>query len=245
MGDCVDRELALSQIDKEIETAHFILWNKMKNISDPCRSNPGYMHIAAIYIMYCLLGSNCRNKDGLRADTLRGYATAIRTLFTLQGFKPLVDTSNPNNMGGIITTNCKREEDVAMQRYPLYNAIFAEIQKNAATSHLLDSKQHCLFDVTCIGWFIGPRVSKYAQTSPLTIDYHVYSSGNKVIKSFIADDFVFYNKSGDQIIVLDDESADVIKKVKITWQIQKNRWNSQAIMLSADDDHPSVPFKQH
>ena len=39
----------------------------------------------------------------------------------------LVDTSHPNNMGGIIIANCKREEDIALQRYPLSNAIFAEL----------------------------------------------------------------------------------------------------------------------
>ena len=111
------------------------------------------MHIAAIFIMYCLHGCNCRNKDGMQANTLQGYATAIGTLFTLQGFKPPIDMSDPNNMGGIIITNCKREEDVAMQRYPLSNIIFAELQRKAAMSHSLDSDGHCLFYVTCIGWF--------------------------------------------------------------------------------------------
>ena len=55
----------------------------MKNISDPCGSKLGYMHIASIYIMYCLHGCNCRNKDGMCADTLQVYATAIGALFTL------------------------------------------------------------------------------------------------------------------------------------------------------------------
>ena len=64
----------------------------------------------------------------------------------LRGFKPLVDTSDPNNMKGIINTNHKREEDVAMQRYPLSNAIFANLKNKAAMSHSLDSKKHCLFD---------------------------------------------------------------------------------------------------
>ena len=125
-------------------------------------------------------------------------------------------------MGGIIITNHKSEEDVAMQRYPLSNAICSELQRKTATSHSLDSEQHCLFDVTCIGPFIEPRVSKYAQTSYLKIDYHIYPSGKKVIKAFIADDFVFYGKSGDLTMFLDDKSADIVKKVKITWQIQKN-----------------------
>jgi hypothetical protein len=245
MGDCVDREVALSQRDKEIETeaawqAHFILWTKMKNIPNPCGPHPGYIFILAIYIMYCLHGCNCRNMNGLRADTLQGYALAIGTLFTLQGFKSPIDISNPNNLGGIIITNQKREEDVAAQRSPLSNAIFAELQQWATASHSFDSEQNCMFDVACIGRFIGPRVSKYTQTSPSKIDYHVYPSGEKVIKAFIADNFAFYDKSGNLIVHLDNESVDIVKKVKITWWIQKNHQNGQAITLSADDDHSTI-----
>ena len=131
------------------------------------------------YIMYCLHGCNCRNMNGLRADTLQGYASAIGTLFTLRGFKPPVDISDPNNLGGIIITNRKREEDVAVQQSPLSNPFFSELQRRARTSHLLDSKRNCMFDVVCIGGFIGPRVSEYAQTSPLKVNYHVYPSGRK------------------------------------------------------------------
>ena len=68
---------------------------------------------------------------------------------------------------------------------------------------------------------IGPRVSEYAQTSPSTIDYHVYPLGNKVIKAFMANNSTFYNKSGD---------PDHL-------EIQKNRQHGQAITLLADDDH--------
>ena len=60
-----------------------------------------------------------------------------------------------------------------------------------------------MFDVACIGRFIGPRVSEYAQTSPLKVDYHVYPSGKKVIKAFIANNFVFYDKSGELIVHID------------------------------------------
>jgi hypothetical protein len=132
--------------------------------------------------------------DGLRANTLRGYALALGTLFTLRGFKPPIDISDPNNLGGIIITNCKREEDIAAQRSPLSNAIFAELQRKASASHSPDSEQKCIFNVACVGRFIGPRVSEYAQTSPLKVDYHVYPSGKKVIKAFTANNFAFYEK---------------------------------------------------
>jgi hypothetical protein len=44
--------------------------------------------------------------------------------------------------------------------------------------------------------FIGPCVSKYAQTTQNKVDYHVYPSGTHVIKAFITNYFVFYDKSG-------------------------------------------------
>ena len=70
---------------------------------------------------------NYTNKDGLRAATLVGYAKAMSILFTLQGFPSPVNPSDPNNMGGIIITNHGREEDIAMQRYPLNSAILAKL----------------------------------------------------------------------------------------------------------------------
>ena len=90
--------------------------------------------------------------------------------------------------------------------------------------------------------FLGQRESEYAQTSPTKIDYHVYPSKKKVIKAFISDDFVFFDKSGKIIDSqsLTDESTDVVKKLKCTWRIQKNCRNRQAITLSADDKHSQI-----
>ena len=46
-------------------------------------------------------------------------------------------------------------------------------------------------------------MSEYDQTSPNKVDYHTYPSGNKVIKAFIANDFVFYDKAVDTIDIVD------------------------------------------
>ena len=105
----------------------------------------------------------------------------------------------------------------------------------ATTSCSEDSEQNLLFDITCLGRFIGPRLSEYAQTSPNKVDYHTYPSGNKVIKAFIANNFIFYNKSGSTIELLDTACLDQAHKVRITWRIQKNRQNGQAITLSAKE----------
>ena len=86
--------------------------------------------------------------------------------------------------------------------------ILAKLGMMAASSSSADAKQNLLFDITCIGHFIGPRVSKYAQTSPNKVDYHTYPSGTKVIKAFIADNFVFYDKAGDTIDLVDTACLD-------------------------------------
>jgi hypothetical protein len=41
--------------------------------------------------------------------------------------KAPVDTSNPNNMAGILINNLVKEEDIARQRSPLDSNIFAKL----------------------------------------------------------------------------------------------------------------------
>ena len=214
----------------------------MMGIPDPCGPDPGYVQIAAMYLKHLQFGVNYTNKDDLRAATLSGYATAIGFLFSLRGFNPPVVMADLNNEGSCIISNCKKEEDIAIQRLPLNNRIFAELQRSANNSKSLDSEKHTLFDITCMGRIIGPRVSEVGQTSPTKIDYHVYPSGKTVIKAFTANDFVFFDGSGHIIdsLSLTDASKDVVTKVKCTWRIQKNRRNGQAITLSADTENPKI-----
>jgi len=75
--------------------------------------------------------------------------------------------------------------------------------------------------LTTIGRYLGPCVSKCAQTTDTKVDYHVYPSGRKVIKAFIANDFQFINVTGQVITELSDASIDVIDRVRMTWRIQK------------------------
>ena len=88
--------------------------------------------------------------------------------------------------------------------------------------------------------FIGPRVSKYAQTTQDKVDYHVYPSGTRVIKAFTANDFVFYDKSGHVLKKIDNSTLDLATSVQITWRIQKNRQNGQKIKLSTDTKNPEI-----
>jgi hypothetical protein len=61
-----------------------------------------------------------------------------------------------------------------------------------------------------------------------------------VIKAFITNDYVFYNKRRQVIKTLTMDSFDQAYFVQVTWRIQKNRQNGQAITLAADVDHPEI-----
>jgi hypothetical protein len=132
MGDRVDREVAMSRRDKEIETeaarqAHYIRWAQIMKVPDPCGHQQGYQRIVAIYIKYLMTGVNFRNKDFLRSATVQGYTSSINSLFKLQDMKPPIDVADPNNVSGILINNLVKEEDIARQRSPLDSAIFAKL----------------------------------------------------------------------------------------------------------------------
>jgi hypothetical protein len=231
MRDHVDREVAMSQQDKEVETeaarqSHYIFWCSIIGIPDPCGNKIGYQCIVAIYDKkFVMCGINYYNKDVLQSSTLRGYATAVNTLFQLRGFEQPTDLSNPSNMPSIIINNLIKEETVVSQRSPLDSTIFAELQRAASSSHSCDSDRNLLFDLLTLACFIGPRISEYAQTTQDKIDYHVYPSETRIIKAFTTNDFVFYDKNGHILKKIDDSSLDLATSVHITWRIQKNRQN--------------------
>ncbi len=62
-------------------------------------------------------------------STLRGYATAVNTLFQLRGYKQPTKLLNPSNKPGIIINNLIKEETMASQRSPLDSTIFPELHE--------------------------------------------------------------------------------------------------------------------
>jgi hypothetical protein len=70
MRDHVDREVAMSQQDKEVETeaarkSHYIFWYSIIGIPDPCGNKIGHQCIVAIYAKFVMCGINYYNKDVL------------------------------------------------------------------------------------------------------------------------------------------------------------------------------------
>ena len=88
---------------------------------------------------------NYTNKEKLQAATLAGYAAAMGLLFGLCGFNQLIVTSDPSNWGATLISNCKKEEDTAVQRLPLNNTILAELKKLAQASKSSDLEKNVFF----------------------------------------------------------------------------------------------------
>jgi hypothetical protein len=131
----------------------------------------------AIYIKFIQCGINYNNKQFLCSAMVQGYAKVVNNLFKLRSFSPPANLSNPNNMTAILLNNMLLEEDIARQHAPLNNKIFAKLRQMATASKCQDSVSDLLFDVVALGHYIGPRLSKYAQTTQDKVDHHTYWSG--------------------------------------------------------------------
>ncbi len=136
--------------------------------------------------------------------------------------------------------NLVKEEDIARQRSPLDSDIFTELLRKSNVSWSQDSKYSTLFNLVAIGCYIGPHVSKYAQTSDKNVDYQVYPSGKQVIKAIIASNFMFYDKKSQIIADLSDASFNTVERVRITWRIQKNCQNNQKITLLCNKANKAI-----
>jgi hypothetical protein len=137
---------------------------------------------------------NYNNKQVLCSALVQGYAKVVNNLFKLRCFSPPADLSNPNNMMAILLNNMLQEEDITRQRAPLDNENFAKLCQTTIASKCKDSVSDLLFGTVALGRYIGPRLSKYAQTNQDKVDYHTYPSGTTVINAFIANNFIFYNE---------------------------------------------------
>jgi hypothetical protein len=122
-----------------------------------------------------------------------------------------------------ILLNMLREEDIARQCAPLDNKFIAKLRQLTTASKCKDSVSDLLFDVVALGNYIGPRLSKYAQTTQHKVDHHTYPSGKMVVKALITNDFIFYDEKKCVLNDLNKDSLQQAHFIKITWRIQKNR----------------------
>jgi hypothetical protein len=109
-------------------------------------------------------------------------------------------------MTAILLNNMLWEEDIMRQHAPLDNKIFAMLRQTVIASKCKDSVSGLLFDVVALGHYIGPCLSKYAQTTQDKVDHRTYPSGKTVIKAFIANNFIFYNEKKYVVKNLNNDS---------------------------------------
>ncbi len=126
----------------------------------------------AIYIRYVQCGVNYNNKQVLCSAMVQGYAKAVNNLFKLRSFSPPADLSDPNNMTATLLNNMLREEDITRQHAPLDNKISAKLHQMAIARKCEDSVSDLFFDFVALGCYIGPCLSKYAQTTQDKVDHH-------------------------------------------------------------------------
>ena len=72
----------------------------------------------------------------------------------------------------------EREENIAKQRKPLNNEIFAKNIRMAKKAGR-NSLEVVVANTEAVGKFLGWRLSEYSQPKQDSVDYHVYRSGKK------------------------------------------------------------------
>ena len=184
-------------------------------------------------------GVNYLNKESVRSATCKGYALDAAKLFTLRGFPSPVNFSDESNWSRILVHNLEREEDIAKQRLPLNNEIFAESIRMAKKPGR-NSLEAVVANTEAAGKFLGWRSSEYSQPKQDSVDYHVYPSGKKVMKAVNGNDLKFYDKNGRRIHLKPGSNLKNVHSVVITFRHQKNRQNGQQIRLVVNKDHPKI-----
>ncbi len=193
-------------------------------------------------IKYDQSGINYNNKQVLCLAKVQGYAKAVSTLFRLQKFTLLAHLTDPNNMTAILVNNLLREENIARQQSPLDNTIFAELRQMSESSRDKDLFNDLFFDVVALGRYMGPCLSKYAQTTQAKVNLHTYPSNTTIMKAFVAGNFVFCNSNKHIIKELNSVSLNEASSIWITCQIQKNaRITRQSRLLLTRQTPPYVP----
>jgi hypothetical protein len=102
-------------------------------------------------------------------------------------------------------------------------------------------------EVVVADWFkfiriTGLRCAEYAQKTQSAFDEHKYPLGKRVVKAFIPTDWIFHDSSG--AIMNIHPLTNLVQvhpvRLKVTYQIQKNRQNGRCITLVADNNHPDI-----
>jgi hypothetical protein len=129
----------------------------------------------------------------------------------------------------------EKGESVTQQRSPINREIYSALIDQANKSPA-DSVETVVADWFTLILITGLCCAEYAQKTQTSYDEHKYPSGKRVVKAFVLSDWKFYNSRGRLII----DPMEILKKLKMTFRIQKNRQNNQSITLVADNAHHDI-----
>ena len=181
-------------------------------IPDPIGNDRGYTLILACFIEQLMHDHNSQS------TTVCGYIRSINILFQLRNCTIPADLLDNENICSKIFKSRKQEEDIARQRSPITNEIFAYLLNRNRDNALQDSFEAAVTDFMIIIRLLGLRVSEYAQTTQNKIDVHEYPSGKRVIKAFTPLDFIIYDKNNAIIDEINStKQLTTLKKVKVTF----------------------------
>ena len=213
---------------------------KRKRLPDPCGQGPGWDRILAHFIKEVILGINIQNKDSLRSETIKGYATEAIQLFRYRKLPDPFHFNDSNSMAATILKNYEEQEDIAAQRYPLNEGFFAAMLQKMSYSEF-NSKEYCICDIAILARYLGFRLSEYGQKTQSKPEYHSFACGNKTtLKAISCQDLVFITKDGKQLTEHDLNKIDEIDHLEVTFKVQKNRRNGEKKQLLPDRKNPEM-----
>jgi len=182
---------------------------------------------------------NYKNVKFIRSITCKGYAESVSLLFELRGHPNPADFADESNYTRMIVHHLEREEEVAKQRKPLDDKIFAEAKRMADNAGE-DSLEAVCFNTTAVSRILGLRRSEHVQTKKDEVDYHEYPSGMKVIKSLIGNDVTFKSATRTNVIIKRNTNLAKLTEMDARLRHQKNRQNGEKIRVVADKKYPDT-----
>ena len=205
---------------------------------DPCNhSSEEHMALMTCFIESVIQGVSIKNKDSIRAATVRGYADQINELHKLRGFQQPIFNSRDNTPFVLIKA-LKDEENIAKQRRPITEDMASEMIREGNNSNKL-SKKALIKDLTIFARQVGPRAAEIAQKTQSKADTHTYPSGRSVIKALCIDRIKCYDHKG-RLVIDPIRNRHKVVSVSICWVIQKNRKNGELKWYSRDYENPEL-----
>lgn len=207
-------------------------------LKDPCGNYKIKRDALEVFVKSIINGENIRNKNVMRASTVKEYAIEINELHALRNLPEPIDFKNKSDTVVKLISNLQKEEDVAKQRKPLSNQVAAEMLRRGQQADPL-SLQALMADITKVARKVGPRAGEFTQTTSKRPDYHKYPSGKTVIKSICADWLTFKSKRGNTIRC-PVKNRSRVESVTLKWKIQKNRRNGEEVTYTRNHTKPEL-----